>query len=172
MSKMKIGIHYYDGAMPTLERHGGCIDLASAEDVKLKKGEGHLLDLGVAIQLPEGCDALLLPRSSLYKNFKVLQTNTPGYIENEYFPDHWKLSIVALEDTEIHKGDRVCQFTVFKRMPEVEFEAIGDVNPEDMRGGFGSTGVSMLDAPDMLVRPSSKVQEELEETTASMLSGD
>lgn len=165
---MKIGIHYYDD-MPELERHGGCIDLASAEDVKLKKGDWYLLDLGVAIQLPEGYDALLLPRSSLYKNFKVLQTNTPGYIENEYFPDHWKLSIVALEDTEIHKGDRVCQFTVFKRMPEVKFETINDINPEDMRGGFGSTGVDSTYMGED--NPETPLGMALEEATASMLSG-
>lgn len=168
MSKVKIGIHYFDDQKP-LERHGGCIDLASAEDVKLKKGEWHLLDLGVAIQLPEGYDALLLPRSSLYKNFKVLQTNTPGYIENEYFPDHWKLSIVALEDTEIHKGDRVCQFTIFKRMPEVELTTIDNVNEAECRGGFGSSGITSSYLGDT---PVGKLGTMIEEATAAMLSGD
>lgn len=120
---------------------GDWIDLCAAEDVELKKGEYRTISLGVSMQLPEGYEAHIVPRSSTYKNFKILQTNHCGIIDNSYSGtnDIWKFPALATEDTVIHKNDRICQFRIVKSQPEVHFietDTLDGVN----RGGFGSTG--------------------------------
>ena len=58
--------------------NGDWIDLRSAETVELKKGEFHLIPLGVGMKLPDGYEAHVVPRSSTYKNFGIIQTNHMG----------------------------------------------------------------------------------------------
>lgn len=120
---------------------GDWIDLRAAEDIKLAKGESALVSLGLAIQLPEGYEALLAPRSSTFKTFKVLQTNSIGVIDNSYLGE-WKLPVIAAADTEIHKNDRICQFRILKNQPKVDIIEVSEFDKETERGtgGFGSTG--------------------------------
>lgn len=120
---------------------GNWIDMRSAEDILLKKGESKLINLGVSMQLPDGYEAHLVPRSSTYKNFKIIQTNHMGVIDNSYSGtnDIWKFPALATEDTVIHKNDRICQFRIVKSQPKVHFIETDSLNEED-RGGFGSTG--------------------------------
>ncbi len=117
------------------------IDLRAAEDVELKKGEFRLIHLGVAMQLPRGYEAHLVPRSSTYKNFGIIQTNHMGVIDETYCGpnDWWKMPVYAVRDTKINKGERICQFRIMEHQPEIIFEE-GDLTGSD-RGGFGSTGV-------------------------------
>ncbi len=117
------------------------IDLRAAEDVELKKGEFRLIHLGVAMQLPKGYEAHLVPRSSTYKNFGIIQTNHMGVIDETYCGpnDWWKMPVYAVRDTKINKGERICQFRIMEHQPEIIFEE-GDLTGSD-RGGFGSTGV-------------------------------
>ncbi len=117
------------------------IDLRAAEDVELKKGEFRLIHLGVAMQLPKGYEAHLVPRSSTYKNFGIIQTNHMGVIDETYCGpnDWWKMPVYAVRDTKISKGERICQFRIMEHQPEIIFEE-GDLTGSD-RGGFGSTGV-------------------------------
>lgn len=118
------------------------IDLKSAENVILKKGEFKLINLGFSMKLPDGYEAHVLPRSSTFKNFGIIQTNSMGIIDNSYSGngDYWMYPVFALKDTIIKKGDRICQFRIVKNMEKInikEVEFLDDFN----RGGFGSTGV-------------------------------
>lgn len=142
---MKIKIKYFDKEIDKLEYIGGnksnWIDLRSAETVKMKKGEFHLIPLGVGMKLPDGYEAHIVPRSSTYKNFKVIQTNHMGIIDNSYSgdSDQWMMPVIAMEDTIINKNDRICQFRIEKIQPEIEFEEVEHLDKVS-RGGIGSTG--------------------------------
>lgn len=118
------------------------IDLRAAEEVSLKKGEFKLISLGVAMELPEGYEAHIVPRSSTFKNFGVIQTNHFGIIDESYCSneDVWMFPAFAIRDTEIHINDRICQFRIMKHQPVIEFEETDKLGNES-RGGFGSTGV-------------------------------
>lgn len=122
-------------------KQGDWIDLRAAEDVFLKKGEFKLIPLGVAMQLPEGYEAHIVPRSSTFKNFGIIQTNHQAVIDESYCGDNdqWFYPALAMRDTEIKKNDRICQFRIMKKQPEVEFIEVNNLNNTD-RGGFGSTG--------------------------------
>ena len=118
------------------------VDLRSAEDVVLKKGEFRLISLGVAMKLPEGYEAHIVPRSSTYKNFGIIQANHHGVVDNAYSGDNdlWRMPVIALRDTEIHVNDRICQFRIERRQPDIIFEEVDHLGEAD-RGGFGSTGI-------------------------------
>lgn len=140
---MEILVKYLADIEPIEVKKGGdFIDLRSAEDIELKKGEFSLIPLGVAIQLPKGYEALLVPRSSTFKNFKIMQTNSIGVIDESYCGDNdqWCMPVIAVEDTVIHKNDRICQFRIIEHQPTFEIKAVESLGNDD-RGGFGSTGV-------------------------------
>ena len=120
---------------------GDWIDLYAAETVELKAGEQKLISLGISMKLPNNYEAWIAPRSSAYKTWAVLQTNTPGIIDNKYCGENdiWKMSVLAFKDGTVNKGDRLCQFRIMKRMGKVKFTTVSHMEDED-RGGFGSTG--------------------------------
>ncbi len=117
------------------------IDLRAAEDVVMKAGEWKLIPLGVAMQLPEGYEAHVVPRSSTYKNFGLVQTNSMGVIDASYCGDNdqWFVPMYAVRDTEIHVNDRICQFRIMENQPTINFSEVETLGGSD-RGGFGSTG--------------------------------
>ncbi len=117
------------------------IDLRAAEDITLAKGEFRLIPLGVAMQLPEGYEAHVVPRSSTFKNFGILQVNSMGVIDASYCGDNdqWFMPALAVRDTEIRTGDRICQFRIMRNQPQIVFDEVEHLDGED-RGGFGSTG--------------------------------
>lgn len=142
---MNIKIKYFTD-IESLEYIGGenksnWIDLRAAEDVDLKAGEFKLIRLGVGMILPEGYEANIVPRSSTFKHFGILQTNCFGVIDNSYSGDNdeWRFPAYATRDTHISKNDRICQFRINKIQPTVEFETVDHLNDTD-RGGFGSSG--------------------------------
>lgn len=121
---------------------GDWIDLRAAETVELKKGEFKLIPLGIGMELPEGYEAHVVPRSSTYKNFKIIETNSMGIIDNSYCGDNdqWFFPAYALEYTIINKNDRICQFRIVEKQPKINFEEVNELKNPD-RGGHGSTGV-------------------------------
>lgn len=140
----KIQIQYLNDQVKRLEYIGGksdWIDLRSAEHVVLKKGEFRLIHLGVAMKLPEGYEAHIVPRSSTFKNFGIIQTNHMGVIDETYCGanDWWRMPVYAIRDTEIYENDRICQFRIMEHQPQLLFEECGQLEGKD-RGGFGSTG--------------------------------
>jgi dUTP pyrophosphatase len=105
-------------------------------------GEDRLIPLGVAMELPKGFEAHIVPRSSTYKNFKIIQTNHFGVIDDVYNGDNdwWMFGAYATKDTVIEKGSRICQFRIMEVQPELEFYEVELLGNKD-RGGFGSTGI-------------------------------
>ena len=120
---------------------GDWIDLRAAEDVHLKAGEFALISLGVSMKLPEGYEALVIPRSSTFKTWGVLQTNHVGLIDNSYCGDNdiWKYPVLATRDVHIEKNSRICQFRIQKKMEGFNFKCVDTLGGID-RGGFGSSG--------------------------------
>lgn len=146
MEKETIRIKYHSDEIDRLTYIDGksdWIDLRSAEHVILKKGEFRLIGLGVSMQLPCGYEAVIVPRSSTYKNFGIIQTNHMGVVDETYCGDNdvWKMPALAVRDTEIHVNDRICQFRIQKHQPQILFEETDSLGNED-RGGIGSTGFS------------------------------
>lgn len=137
-----ITVQYLDETVTRLTENekGDWIDLYAAETVTLQKGEHKLIHLGVAMKLPDGYEAHLVPRSSTYKKWGIIQANHVGIIDNSYSGpnDWWMMSAIAMRDTVINKGDKICQFRIVERQPPLIFEE-GKMEGED-RGGFGSTG--------------------------------
>ena len=117
------------------------IDLRSAEEVEMKAGEARLISLGIAVQLPKGYEAHVVPRSSTFKNFGLIQTNHMGVIDESYCGDNdeWRVPVMAVRDTCIHVNDRICQFRIMEHQPEIIFEEVDHLDGCD-RGGFGTTG--------------------------------
>ncbi|MCR5743740.1 MAG: dUTP diphosphatase [Lachnospiraceae bacterium] len=117
------------------------IDLRASEEVELKAGQFKLIKLGIAMQLPEGYEAHIVPRSSTYKNFGIIQANHCGIIDESYCGDNdqWMFPAIAMRDTVIHVNDRICQFRIFEHQPTINFEECEHLTGAD-RGGFGSTG--------------------------------
>ena len=141
MEKSKIQyLNGQEGRVGYIDGKSDWIDLRAAEEVTLKKGEFALIHLGVAMKLPEGYEAHIVPRSSTFKNFGLIQTNHMGVIDESYCGpnDWWRMPVYALRDTKIHVNDRICQFRLMRHQPEICFEEEA-LTGED-RGGFGSTG--------------------------------
>lgn len=121
--------------------NGDWVDLRSATDVTLNKGEFAIIPLGVGMKLPFGYEAHIVPRSSTYKNYGIIQTNHMGVIDNSYSGDNdqWGMPVIAMRDTTIHKNDRICQFRITQKQPDFEFTEVACLDTKS-RGGFGSTG--------------------------------
>ncbi len=122
---------------------GNWIDLTCDEDTSLRAGQSSLIPLGIAMQLPEGYEANIVPRSSTFMKYKILQTNSFGVIDTSYCGDNdwWMFGAFATEDTSIKRGDRICQFRINVVQPQMEFVEVESLGNRD-RGGFGSTGTS------------------------------
>ena len=146
-NKTEIKIKYLNDDIEKLnfiENKSDWIDLrcASKEDIILKAGEFKLIPLGIAMELPEGYEAHVVPRSSTFKNFGIIQTNHQAVIDESYCGDNdwWFYPVYALRDTVIKFNDRICQFRIIKKMPSINFSEVETLNNKD-RGGHGSTGV-------------------------------
>ena len=139
---MKIRIKYFEGAKK-LEKisKGDWIDLYANADVFIPVGEMKLVPLGIAMELPKGYEAHVVPRSSTFKKWGIIQTNHCGIIDCSYCGDNdqWFFPAYALRDTVIHVNDRICQFRIMEHQPTIEFEEAPRLGHED-RGGHGSTG--------------------------------
>lgn len=143
---MEIKIKYFTDKIDKLRYIDGksdWIDLRAAETVELKAGEFKLISLGIAMQLPEGYEAHVVPRSSTFKNFGIIQTNSQGVIDESYSGpnDQWFFPAYALRDTVINTNDRICQFRIMEHQPKIKFTESSLENNTD-RGGHGSTGTN------------------------------
>ena len=132
---------YPDGLQKIGGKKSDWIDLRAREDIALERGIFKLIPLGVAIQLPEGYEAIIAPRSSTFKNFRIIQTNSIGVVDETYCGDNdeWKLPVISFDDTYINKGERICQFRIIEHQPEFDIEYVDVLGNED-RGGIGSSG--------------------------------
>ena len=140
----EIKIKYFTDGIKPLEYIDGksdWIDLRASETVELKAGEFKLIPLGIGMKLPKGYEANIVPRSSTFKNYGIIQTNSFAVIDNTYCGDEdmWRMPVYATRDTVINKNDRICQFRINKNQPCVKFETVEKLESIN-RGGFGITG--------------------------------
>ena len=139
---MEIDVKYHAKIFPLKKTDkGDWIDLRAAEDVELKAGEFKLISLGVSMKLPDGYEAHIVPRSSTFKNWGILQTNHMGVIDNSYCGDNdvWMFPALATRDVLIERNSRICQFRIQKNMEDVVFNKVDNLSGVD-RKGFGSSG--------------------------------
>lgn len=141
--QLVIKVQYRDETIERLKKitQGDWIDLRAATDISMNAGEFAYIDLGVAMQLPKGYEALLAPRSSTFKNFGIIQANSIGIMDNSFCgpTDWWKFPAIALRNTIIRKNDRICQFRIIANQPNlILYETSLERNAD--RGGWGSTG--------------------------------
>lgn len=144
MKTEKIRIKYFTEGIEKLAYIDGksdWIDLRAAETVELKAGDFKLISLGVAMELPAGYEAHVVPRSSTFKNYGILQVNSCGIIDGSYCGDEdlWYMPVYATRDTIVQKNDRICQFRIVENQPKLVFEEAERLGNQN-RGGFGSTG--------------------------------
>ena len=142
---LEIKVKYFTDIEPIkfIENKSDWYDLRSAEEVEMKAGEFKLIKLGVAIQVPNGYEAIIAPRSSTFKNYGIIQANSIGVVDESYCGDNdqWMFAALAMRDTKINKNDRICQFRIMEKMPEIVFEEVENLEGPD-RGGIGSTGTN------------------------------
>lgn len=139
---MEIKVKYHADIHPLEQTEkGDWIDLRAAEDVELKAGEFKIISLGISMKLPEGYEAVIIPRSSTFKHWGILQTNHFGLIDNSYCGDNdiWKFPALATRDVLIEKNSRICQFRIQKKMENVTLTTVDKLENVN-RGGFGSSG--------------------------------
>ena len=141
---MEIKVRYLCGGLEPLRYVDGksdWIDLQAAETVTLRAGEFRLIPLGVAIALPAGYEAHIVPRSSTFKNYGILQANSMGVVDGSYRgdSDQWRMPVYATRDVTIEKNARICQFRIVRNQPPLAFTRVEHLDGPD-RGGFGSTG--------------------------------
>ena len=146
-----IKIKYFEGAnkLKSIEK-GDWIDLYANKEIFIPKGQRAMIPLGIAMELPEGYEAHIVPRSSTFKTWGIILVNSVGIIDNSYNGDNdqWHFPAYCLESrtivdgregTLIQKGDRICQFRIVENQPSIEFIEVESLGNED-RGGLGSTG--------------------------------
>ena len=121
--------------------NGDWIDLRAGLDIELEAGGSCVVPLGVAMEIPIGYTAIIVPRSSTFKKWGIIQTNSVGIIDESYCGDNdeWGLPVLAFRKTKIHKNDRICQFRLIKQSDYIDFKEVKTLNNPD-RNGFGSTG--------------------------------
>ena len=158
--KMKMRIKYFDGAtkMEKIAK-GNWIDVYSNADIFVPVGERAMIPLGFALELPQGWEGHLAPRSSTFKTWGIIQTNSVGVVDDTYIGDNdqWHMPVYCLtanckvneneiptvdgrQGVWIRKGDKIGQFRIMEVMPEIEFDEVESFGNAD-RGGFGTTGV-------------------------------
>lgn len=152
--KLKVYVQCSDACFPFDYKDGDLIDLKAGEDTTLKSGEYKLVPLEVRIQLPKGFKANVYPRSSTFNKYKIVMVNSVGQIDCTYCgpDDEWKFPAYAIEDTNISKGNRICQFDIFPSMKATVFQKLKwlfsngvklirvDKLNNKNRNGFGSSG--------------------------------
>lgn len=114
------------------------------------------IPLNVAMKLPKGFEAVVLPRSSTFKNFGIIMANSAGVIDNSYSgnDDEWSFPAIIMKNGYIDYGSRLCQFriqlsqkaTVWQKIKwffssSIKLKEIDDLG-DNSRGGIGSTGIN------------------------------
>lgn len=146
---MKLRIKYFEGASKLKKiSKGNWIDVYANADIFVNEGERAMIPLGFALELPSGWEGHLAPRSSTFKTWGIIQTNSLGVVDDTYIGDNdqWHMPVFCLKGmdskekgTWIRKGDKIGQFRIMEVMPEIEFEEVESFGNAD-RGGFGTTG--------------------------------
>tara|TARA_E500000075_G_C6981355_1_gene316872 strand:- start:768 stop:1223 length:456 start_codon:yes stop_codon:yes gene_type:complete len=112
------------------------------QQITIKPNKWEIIPTGITIELPDGCEAQIRPRSGLAYKYGVTVLNSPGTIDNDY---RGEIKIILInhghEDFIVKNGDRIAQMIISKyekvKIEEIEF--LTETSRND--GGFGSTGL-------------------------------
>ncbi len=144
ISPLELKVKYHDSELIKLEQVEGSdwIDLRSATDIEIEQFESKKISLGISIEIPIGFEAHIAPRSGTFDKYGIIMTNGLGIIDNKYKgnEDIWGMNVWAVRKTKINKNDRICQFRIIEKQPNLIFNEVDDMNNEN-RGGWGSTGI-------------------------------
>ncbi|WP_194192286.1 dUTP diphosphatase [Clostridium chrysemydis] len=148
---MEIRIKYFEGAVRLKKiAKGNWIDVYANKDMFIKEGERAMIPLGFALELPKGYEAHLAPRSSTFKTWGIIQTNSVGVVDDTYIGDNdqWHMPVFCLQGKDLNEdvkgtfiksGDKIGQFRTMEVMGDIELLEVDSFGNED-RGGFGTTG--------------------------------
>ena len=147
--EMKIRIKYFEGATKLKKiSKGNWIDVYASKDIFVPLNERAMVPLGFALELPQGWEGHLAPRSSTFKTWGIIQTNSVGVVDDTYIGDNdqWHMPVYCLQakhdnGTWIRTGDKIGQFRIMEVMPEIQFDEVESFGNCD-RGGFGTTGTN------------------------------
>ena len=149
--KLNIRIKYFEGATKLKKiAKGNWIDVYANKDMFVKEGDRAMIPLGFALELPTGWEGHLAPRSSTFKTWGIIQTNSVGVVDDTYIGDNdqWHMPVYCLQGkdsvdgqlgTIIRKGDKIGQFRIMEVMPQIEFEEVDSFGNAD-RGMCGTAG--------------------------------
>jgi len=141
---MKVRIKNAPGIeCPAYQTAGACgFDFRAVEDVTFAPGEWKTINTGTVVETPPGYMLMTAPRSSNFKNYGFIQTNSVGVIDNDFCgnDDTIRFSFLNMSDKThtIEKWTRIGQW-VFVKIERADFEEVDEMSSPD-RGGFGSTG--------------------------------
>lgn len=134
--------YHTPAAKPVEQAHmGEWFDVRAAESYDLKAGTKGFINLGISVRVPHGYEAILAPRSSSFKKYGFIQTNSIGVIDETYSGDDdiWMLPYFATRDAHIEAGDRIAQFRIQRNQGNPSLKEVRYLGKNN-RGGFGSTG--------------------------------
>lgn len=143
MDKISVRVINHTNMCGVVQNYNGdWVDLLTAEDTSIESGGFKYIPLCVSIELPKGYEALVVPRSSTFKRYGVIQANSIGVIDESYNGDGdvWHFPAYATRNTFIPAGTRICQFRIIKHQPDIEFNFVKRFGNKN-RGGLGSTGL-------------------------------
>jgi dUTP pyrophosphatase len=172
--KLKIKVKVLtDGCLPIIHDNGDWIDLKAATYMEIRAAQAGVqyqegnekyrdvtipvtyIPLGVAIELPKGFEAIIASRSSGPRRLGLFIPSGKGVVDNSYKGDNdqWHYVAAPMCNTEIYKGDRICQFriqlsqksTFWQKLKwlfssGVEIVEVDSLEGND-RGGLGTSGV-------------------------------
>jgi len=142
LRQVKIKKLHKDAIIPEYQTKGSSgLDFSSIQNCNIPPGEQVFVDIGLAVEIPEGTELQIRPRSGLSKKFMISITNSPGTIDSDY---RGPIGIILINHSKepftIQKGDRIAQGVlcpVYKAIC-IEVEKLSETNRGV--GGYGSTG--------------------------------
>lgn len=114
----------------------------TSEPIVLGPMERQLIPTGIHIQLPEGYEAQVRPRSGLALKHGITVCNTPGTVDADYTGEIGVILInLSNEKFVINPGDRIAQIVISK-YERIEWKEVRELDETERKGGFGSTGIN------------------------------
>lgn len=160
-----IKIKYFDEDLPRLNKiekgdwidlYSRCVEYGSIDSnsevsewskeycglMHIQQGDIVRVKLGVAMELPIGYEAYVLPRSSTFNKKGLVLTNSMGVLDESYRgdSDEWMSVWYATRNTTLDFAERLLQFRIIEHQPPVVFTEVASLGNE-ARGGYGTTGI-------------------------------
>jgi len=142
MNKVKINIQLKNGIIPKYMTEGSSgADLCANEETAILPGETKLVSTGIFLEIPEGYECQIRPRSGISLKYSIIIVNSPGTIDSDY---RGEIKVIMHNLSKnifnINVGDRIAQM-VFAPVVRAEFIETGINDSKRGKGGFGHTGV-------------------------------